>query len=106
MLYDSFDTKLLEVSQARETGWAHVPTPERRERAQGAKLGTEGNMETEIKTEAATRTQDRRGRHRNRGRVKDGDRAGPAQGPTWTGVQHKVEVEDRGSKHRAELGKG
>lgn len=71
MLYDSFDTKLLEVSQTRETGWAHVPPPARRERPQGEKLDTEGEMETEIKTEAATRTQDRRDRRRNRGRVKD-----------------------------------
>lgn len=67
MLYDSLDTKLLEVSQARETGWAHVPTPERRERAQGAKLGTEGNMETEIKNRGCSQNTGQEGQAQKQG---------------------------------------
>lgn len=66
-----------------------TPLPWRRERAQGAKLDPR-EMETEMKTGAATRTQDRRGRDRNGGKVKDGDRAGPTQGPKWTRLQHRV----------------
>lgn len=78
-------------SSSRQAGLraqvGHTPSTE--ERAQGAKLDP-GEMETEMKTGAVTRTQDRRGRDRNGGKVKDGDRAGPTQGPKWTQLRHRV----------------
>ena len=82
---NSSDSELLEVcrlsAQARHT----QPLEDAGKGHRGAKLEA-GEMGTGVKTVASTRTQDRKCRDRHRGRSRrETDRAGPAQGPKWTG---------------------